>query len=357
MRIGFFDPYLDTLTGGERYILTAASCMGKNNSVSLFWDDKSILERAKDKFNLNLQEVQVVKNIFSTKVSFFNRLIESKKYDVIFYLSDGSIPFLISKKTFLHFQFPVSRIRGKSMSNKIKFRKITGSICNSFFTKEFIDKTYGIDSTVIYPPVQIGDRHVSLLRKDNIILSVGRFSLDQNGILFKKQDFLTSVFKEMVDKGLKKWKLVLVISYLDKDKDSFEKFKRSIDKYPIEIHSHVSNVEIMEFYNNAKIYWHAAGYGEDLDMHPEKAEHFGIATVEAMGHHLVPVVINAGGQKEIIRNDRNGFLWNDKEELINKTLYLIKNENIRTKMAYAAYLDADRFSSEKFCKELTGLLR
>lgn len=42
----------------------------------------------------------------------------------------------------------------------------------------------------------------------------------------------------------------------------------------------------------------------------------------------VPVVINRGGQPEVVRNLIDGFLWNNTEELKKYTLKLISNNNL-----------------------------
>ena len=68
MRIGLYDPYLDTLSGGEKYMLTMASCLSKNNETSILWDDASILERAYNKLHIDLRKVKIEPNIFSSKI-------------------------------------------------------------------------------------------------------------------------------------------------------------------------------------------------------------------------------------------------------------------------------------------------
>ncbi len=55
-------------------------------------------------------------------------------------------------------------------------------------------------------------------------------------------------------------------------------------------------------------------------------EHFGITTGEAMSAGCVPVVINKGGQPEIVRDGVDGFVWNDSRELKEITLKLITDE-------------------------------
>ena len=97
MRIGIFDPYLDSLSGGEKYMLTVAACLAPKHDIFLLWDENEsgIRKKAWEKLGINLSKVQFSKNIFSKNVSFFSRLKASKNYDRIIYLSDGSIPFVL----------------------------------------------------------------------------------------------------------------------------------------------------------------------------------------------------------------------------------------------------------------------
>ena len=44
MRIGVFDPYLDDLGGGEKYMMSVASCLSKKHDVTVFWDRKEDFE-------------------------------------------------------------------------------------------------------------------------------------------------------------------------------------------------------------------------------------------------------------------------------------------------------------------------
>ena len=48
-------------------------------------------------FDIDLSQTTFITNIFSSHVSFLQRVREAAKYDVIIYLSDGSIPMFITK--------------------------------------------------------------------------------------------------------------------------------------------------------------------------------------------------------------------------------------------------------------------
>jgi hypothetical protein len=73
MRIGFYNPYFDSLSGGERYTLALASHWSEKHDVSLFWDEKDYCKKAEERFHLPLYRVHVVPNIF-THASFLQKI-------------------------------------------------------------------------------------------------------------------------------------------------------------------------------------------------------------------------------------------------------------------------------------------
>ncbi len=355
MKIGIFDPYLDTLGGGEKYMLTAASVLSQKHDVFVFWDE-NILKEASDKFNINLSRVKTVDNIFSEKVSFPKRLINTRKYDAIFYLSNGSLP-IVSCKLYVHFQFPVEWVNADKIIVKQKVRRVKKFICNSNFTKEFIDKKFNVNSLVVYPPVYFNNQmpKVDYKKKKNFILNVGRLSKNKEGEYFKKQDVLIEAFKKMINNGLSNWELVLVTSLIEKDKHLLTELKEKAKGFPIKIYENIDFEVLGNLYKESKIYWHASGFGENLYKNPEKAEHFGITTVESMANGLVPVVINAGGQKEIVTDGENGFLWKTEDELIKKTKEIIENQDLFLNLSKKAIKSGRDFSADRFCEKINEI--
>ncbi len=356
MKIGIFDPYLDSLSGGEKYMLTIATCLASRHDVSVFWDENSasyIKEQAKLKLGIDLGNIKFVPNIFGSNVSFITRFLATRKYDYIIVLSDGSIP-AVASKLIVHFQFPVEWV-DLSFKTKIKASRIAKVICNSQFTKSFIDKKFGVKSVVLYPPVPLPK--TSKQQKENIILHVGRFGKTHEGKNFKKQDVMIEMFKKMVKGGLKNWQFLLAVSVREKDEEEFNKLKEQAKGFPIQFVKNPENKHLWQFYRKAKIYWHATGFGEDIVKHPERAEHFGISTVEAMGAGAVPVVIGAGGQREIVDDGENGFLWNTIEECIEKTKKLVMDGALYEKMAKKAREKASIFGKEQFCENLERIIQ
>ncbi len=357
MRIGIYDPYLDTLSGGEKYMLSIASCLAQEHEVFILWDkskEAEIKQKTLKKLGINLSSIKFYKNIFGKNVSLVARFIDSMKFDAIVYLSDGSIP-LVGTNLYIHFQFPIEWVDGRSIKTKIKLAFVKKIFCNSYFTKSFIDKKLSVKSDILYPPINL--HVVKNTKKENIILHVGRFDVNSQESNYKKQDVMIDIFKKMVNAGLKNWKFRLVVGVREQDKDKLNKLKKMSEAYPVELMINISNKELWEHYSKAKIYWHATGYGENLQKYPEKAEHFGISTVEAMGSGTVPVVFNSGGQKEIIEDGKSGYLCNKIEDFISRTKELINNEDLLKRMSMASIRRSANFSGDRFCDDVKNIIK
>ncbi len=362
MRIGIYNPYLDDLGGGEKYMLKIAECLSEAHEVTFFWDNKEDFEPVLRRFAIDLSRIKISENIFSERVGFLKRLIETMKYDMIIVLSDGSVPTVLSKKLFLHIQQPIPHVSRKGIKGIIKNLMITKIFCNSFYTKNFVERELSSKSVVIYPPVEL---HPKKIKKENIVLHVGRFRVrDVTSVIkgekkgvgdYKKQGIMVEAFKE-IEKEMPGWKFVLAVSVREGEKEEFEKLKKSAHKANIDFLVNKTNEELWDIYSKAKIYWHASGYGEDLERNPELAEHFGISTVEAMGAGAVPIVISAGGQKEIVQEGETGFLWDTTEELKSKTIKLSKDEVLLNKLSEGAKERAKFFAGDRFCREIKNLV-
>lgn len=388
-KAAIYDPYLDTLGGGERYCLTVAEILLKNGyQVDLFWSgDKSLIQKAETRFSLDLSDLNIVNDIYEIKpqtlstleenenlINSINQIINPQKinkkiknifqkvnnnrqYDVIFYLSDGSFPFLFGKKNFLHVQVPLIKKYNQldDVLSRIKNKFYTNIICNSQFTASFQKKISPKKVLVLYPPVDI-DKFDSHQKKDNIILSVGRFD---NILNAKKQDILIDAFRSLVVREkINNWKLVLMGGSLSDPKNNsyLQYLKSKAANLPIDFIVNPPFDILKDHYSKSKIYWHAAGFDVDDKIHPENTEHFGITVVEAMASGLVPVVISKGGIPEIVDNGVNGYLWQSIDELVSKTKNLIDNPDTLKLMSQQSILNCQQFSKNNFEKKLLNVI-
>jgi hypothetical protein len=67
-----------------------------------------------------------------------------------------------------------------------------------------------------------------------------------------------------------------------------------------------------------------------------------------MAAKVLPIVINKGGQKEILGEDLTTCLWNNKKECLTTTLKLIKNQAKREALVELAYQRSLLFSKDRF---------
>lgn len=342
-KAAIYNPYLDTLGGGERYTLTFAKVLAEvGYDVDIEWNNQNIKERLSKRFGLKLPvNIQIVDSV--------NR---GEDYDLIFYVTDGSIPTLRARNNYLHFQVPFHDVNGKSLLNKMKLFRIKKIICNSNFTKKVIDNEYGVTSDVLYPPVAT-DLFKSK-RKVNQICYVARFSnLTQN----KGHDVLIKAFKSLVkDPKFSDWKLILA-GGVEIGSDEYLKYLKSrVGGSNIEFVESPSFDALKDIVGISKVFWSGAGFNENEVKNPERVEHFGITLIEAMSAGCVPIVYNAGGPKEIIDDGKNGYLWNNQKELVSFTKKVIRTKGLYLEISKKAVNASKKYGYEEFKREVKKII-
>ncbi|MFC1627023.1 glycosyltransferase family 4 protein [Patescibacteria group bacterium] len=352
MRIGLYNPYLSSVVGGgERHFLTIAECLSLKHQVDVILNqlDLKLKTKLEKTFNLDLKKVNFIQGPFNSSHSAKDRLNFTKNYHIFYYMTDGS--FFVSKaqKNIVHFQIPFKN--SPKLFQRLKLKSWNIKTANSNFTKNWLQQKWKINIDYVHRG-SVDTQNLKPAQKTNTIISVGRFISGQAGKHCKRQDFLVKTFKKMVDQGLKNWRLVL-IGPIEKGKDNLafaKKVAQLAKAYPITIKHNSNFQQLAEDYSKAKIYWHAAGYGQDETINPQAVEHLGLTTAEAQSAGAVPVVINKGGQPEVVAHALNGLLWNTQPELINRTLELINNQALWQKLSTKAIKNSVNFSKQKFCQ-------
>jgi glycosyltransferase involved in cell wall biosynthesis len=223
----------------------------------------------------------------------------------------------------------------------------------SEFTRKWTKDRWRIGCKILYPPV---DTNFSSAEKANVILSVGRFA--GSGVK-KNQVEMATVFRRMVESGLRDWKFVGAGALTDSPVDIayFSTVKSILPPKESELCINIDRSELRGLYERGQIFWHATGFDNDEQLTPELMEHFGIVTVEAMSAGCVPVVINRGGQAEIVEHGVSGFLWNTFDELASYTNRLIQDADLRARMSAAARLRSRNFDRSRFISCFQSLLK
>ena len=223
----------------------------------------------------------------------------------------------------------------------------------SNFSRQWAKRRWGIDCEIVHPPVNTRFRPTE---KGQKILSVGRFAIKTDGHR-KNQAEMIETFRQMEGEGVSGWEYFCVGGLADTPEH--RAYFSELSKMASDNSRLIANIardELNELYEQSAIFWHAAGFGEDDSVNPLFVEHFGISTVEAMAAGCVPVVINKGGQREIVHHGVNGFHWETLEELKYYTELLIKDASLRRTMSEAARARATFFSRDAFARNFVAPL-
>lgn len=221
-------------------------------------------------------------------------------------------------------------------------------LSNSAFTQRWVSRLWGRPSGVLYPPVSLYEPGP----KDRTILHVGRFFGRGTGHS-KKQLELVSAFRRLHESGRAEgWRLQLVGGCAPEHQGYLDEVRAAAAGLPVDLLVGATGDELRAAYARASIYWHATGLGEDEQVHPDRFEHFGITTVEAMSAGAVPVVIARAGQREVVRPGQDGEWFEDLDELVETTAALVADDERRDRLAAAARERAKAFSLEAFAQQL-----
>lgn len=369
IRIGIYDHAFHFAGGGQRYIAKAAEILQDIYDVTYIANKDSSLEKYREWFGIDLSRcsLKVIKlpfyeniggifidevHVSVAKTNYFDPISkESVHYDIFLNANMLSRVEPRSPLSIFMCHFPDQDI-GKYFS----VHRYDYLITNGKYTSFWVEKKWGIIPTIIlYPPVDMYNSESSPDRKEKIILSVARFEVGGS----KKQLEMIRAFHEL-SKTYKvvadEWNLVLVGGNHDGNPYFIKLLKemKMIRPANIVLKPNLANDEVRDLYQRASIFWHACGLNE---FRPHLIEHFGMTTVEAMQNFCVPIVIDGGGQREIVEHGKIGFRFDSIEQLKEYTLKVIRDDELRKEMARNAYEKSHEFNSEIFRNQLLTFMQ
>jgi len=356
-KIALYNPYLDTLGGGEKHILSIIKVFENfGYTPYIFWD-KNLKKEIKNRLGLNFKKLLFLSNIFKKKSSFslLKKFFILKQFDYFFYVTDGSYFLSPAKKNFVFAMNPDKNLYKLKLINRLKLLNYH-FISNSFFTHQWLKK-WEINSFIITPYIDEKLFKLNSQKKEKIILSVGRFFSHLHS---KRQDIIIKTFKKMKQKNylFNNFKLILAGGLKEEDKIYFNYLKKIADNdQSIIFKPNISQKELYNLYQKANFFWHFAGYGINENQFPQKVEHLGITPLEAMAAGCLTFCYNAGGPKILINDGKTGFLFNNQDQIIKKMVNIIidtKNQEIIKKNAYDFILK--NFSYKVFKKRVKKLM-
>ena len=331
MRIGIYNRYWNTRGGGEKHSGAAAEALSADHEVDLISHEPFEPAQVARALNLDLSRTRRVlwPNVPDGEATELTR-----PYDVFVNSTYGScLPSRAQRSAYLVF-FPqavnhswLARFSRRGPPSSGFLRTYSVLIANSDYTRAWIKRRWKRAAVTLPPPVDVAFfRAPPDARKDRRVLSVGRFF---EGSGNKKHREMIAAFRRLCDRGLLPpgWRLRLVGNVHRERPEHvayFDQVTSLAQGYPIDVLPDLPIDELRAEYHAAAIYWHAAGWQEDDARNPERMEHFGISTCEAMSAGCVPVVIAKAGQLELVEDAINGFTFLDEGALIERTLQCMR---------------------------------
>lgn len=168
--------------------------------------------------------------------------------------------------------------------DRIGAERVDLFIANSNYTKERIEKFYGKDAEVLYPPVEIEDVPV-IHDKEDYYITVSRL------VFYKKVDLIMNAFNKIPHRRL------IVIG----DGPERKKLQKMAGKN-INIMGYKNKDDLIRLLSKARGFIFAA------------EEDFGIAPVEAQGYGVPVIAFGKGGVLETVLENETGIFFNEQNE-------------------------------------------
>lgn len=224
---------------------------------------------------------------------------------------------------------PVTKIFGTLINHYLRVidvkvaQKVNYFVANSRETQQRIKKFYRRDSTVIYPPVDVGPL------KHN---TKGEYYLYVNRLAFAKHP-------ELAVEVCTKLQLPLKVVGSGKMEEKI----RAIAGPNVEFLGSVSDEKLHELYAGAKAL-----------LYPVEDEDFGIVPVEAMGHGVPVIAHRSGGPQETIIEGKTGIFFDDLNA-DSLTAAVKKFEGMQFDRQ-KIYQHAQQFSKQKFQENIRNFI-
>lgn len=370
-KVCLFNPSWHSLGGGEKYILAIAEFLARDptRTVRIVARDRDLTpERIRVAFNLRIDRAEFV---YVTARGARRALADA---DVSIVVSNFMPYGLRSGRNVLILQIPYGPITAATIVRRCargQFREAAKDLFRlrllnearyadtvlvySEFVRSVLEQHHHVRATALAPPI---DDFSAPGVRQRVILSVGRIFTGRYND--KRYDVLIEGFKRFCGQTRDRSWEYRIVGNCGNDPDSIaylEALRARARGYPVHFHVDSPYADLKRHYNEATIFWHGAGYGVDDRREPERTEHFGMTTVEAMSAGCVPIVMNMGGQKEIVRHGESGFLWNTLEELVALTTMVGNDSALVSRLQIAARNRFHEFDRSHFEERLAAIVR
>ena len=305
--VGVYNSYWNTFGGGEKHALCFANSLQDDCDVFLISESDFDIEKLSHYFNIDLSSCRKLVEPHFNKSS-------TRQYDVLINSTFHSNLDSAAKKSYYIVSFPHKHLP-KDLLKKYYF------LYNSEYTERWSKTYWGTpEGCVLLPIICISAPDAEAVKKEKIILSVGRFTPFGH---CKNHGDILDAFCQAYSKSelLKDWKLVLAGSFDESNEHERHYLNNLISnrkKYPIEICPNLKNDVLNNLFQKSSIYVHATGLNKHPEDECELHEHFGITCFEAIINGCYPIVYRIGGPADQLKGFNIGVTFFDKEDLANR---------------------------------------
>ena len=354
MRIGLYNPFLPALGGGEKYFLAILEEAVRVPGAEVELYAPEVPDPAAwERLNIHVPDDAFT----AVQAGDSDVTARSAELDLLVAFTNDVAPLSRARRSAAMVQFPVvardragARVRAAAATligrrrAPAALRSYDLFLVNSEFTRGWVRRRLGVEAEVVAPPVDPPRAAGHEGGREREILAVGRFF---RGAHDKRQDVLIDAFRQL---HAFDWELHLVGGADERaeTRTRLAELRELAAHVPVHFHVNAPGSELAERYARAALFWHAAGYGVDPARAPERLEHFGIATAEAMSSGAVPIVFPAGGQAEVVEPGVSGLHWRTPVELVALTRELIADPARAAALRAAGRKRARRWDRERF---------
>jgi len=363
--VGILDHTGLALGGGQLVLAHMAAALAAQHEVEiLHFGAEPILPRLTRAFSLELRGVRerrVERGEHGFGIPGPNGLRQQLKanhreltgrYDLFIYSGHGVPPFCYARAGLVYCHFPIEVAPQRDLATNPQWqrrsrverwlrlrlyrhfwhkrmRRYARVLTNSQFTAGWIERFWGCQAEVVYPPVELDPPR---LAKHRQIISAGRF---HGGPRSKGQLAQVKAFRQFLSEAGGGWRLLLAGSCTSEsgDRAYLAEVRQAAEGLPVDFLVNVDRQGMVRVLAESSLFWHTTGLEVDEQQRPALAEHFGIVTVEAMRAGCVPVVIASGGQREIVEDGKSGFLVTDLGALVSKSAEVALRPELLARLA------------------------
>jgi L-malate glycosyltransferase len=323
--------------GAEKQAVLDANILSEDNVVYLStFKSESLLNQINPTVNL----VLIKKQGYLLTVKRLTQLIKNKKIQVIH--ASLFSPMIISALASILIKVSViwnfhsheydiprrSEIAFKYLSRLSSVKKIL--FVNAELKKYFISR------------FNLPQKKLGILYNSSSIKSVLRLKTTSKTIIIgyvgrlvklKRVDYLIDLAEYLTETNSSSFKIIVIGDGEERDFLKSYSKNKFVDRY----------IDFIGFQPKPEAYYHEF----HLFINPSGEECLSMALIDAGLSSVPAIAFNVGGNEEIVLNGRSGYIVETKQEMFEKTRYLMGRKKLRISMGKAA----QQYCSKKFSEE------